>query len=75
VIEDHQTSRSHQLAEVKQVDKYVVKDVTSVDERCVGDKPSLRSRGRVTCDRSSTIEPTLREVRLLTCGFVVVPTA
>jgi hypothetical protein len=38
IIEDHQPSRAHQLAQVEQVDKYVMKDVASADEGGAGDE-------------------------------------
>src|SRR6516162_2111269 len=38
VIEDDQPARAHQLAQVEQVDEYVVKDVASVHERGVGNE-------------------------------------
>ena len=38
IIQDHQPARAHELTQVEQVEKHVVKDVAAIHKRCVGDK-------------------------------------
>ena len=58
VVQDHQTTRSHQFTQVEQVNKDLMKYITAIDKSGVREKVLAQRRGRAVWDCSWISEQT-----------------